>query len=104
MPSDAREPVRPAADFWQRPDVVAALSTRDVGALFRLLRQYAGESKTRTGIPVGIPKGAVRRVMRRGPGQGRVPTHAVLMRIADGLDMPQQARRIFGLADHHAGR
>jgi len=35
----------PAA-LWDRPEMVAALSARDVGRVFRLVRQHAGASQT----------------------------------------------------------
>jgi transcriptional regulator with XRE-family HTH domain len=98
MPSRALEPLRIPAGFWQRPDVLAALDERDIGTVFRLLRQHAGASQTRIGIAVGMPQSQVSVIMSTGRKQRQVTSLDVLARIADGLDMPAAARRRLGLA------
>ena len=59
----ALEPLRIKVAFWQRDDVHRALDQRDVGALFRLLRQYAGASQHRIGTAVDIQQGTVSAIM-----------------------------------------
>jgi transcriptional regulator with XRE-family HTH domain len=82
-------------DFWARADVRDALRQRSIGQRLRLLRQWAGLSQTRVATATGI-------------GQGRLSEYArdihaamtvkVWERIANGLDMPDAARVIVGLA------
>jgi hypothetical protein len=81
--------------FWARPDTVDALRCRDVGRLFRLLSQYVGASQTRLAIASDMTQPKVSGIMR---GIARVETLEVFERIADGLDMPGQARIALGLA------
>src|SRR5262249_35861727 len=81
--------------FWARPDTVAALRCRDIGRLFRLLSQYVGASQTRLAIAMDTTQPKVSGIMR---GIARVETLDVLERIADGLNMPGQARMALGLA------
>src|ERR1019366_3791103 len=73
-------------DFWSRPDVRGALASRDMGELFRLLRQRAGISQMRIGAR----------------GKVHVTTVDSFTRIADGLNMPDQARLTLGLAPGRA--
>lgn len=80
--------------LWDRPETVQALQGRDVGRLFRLLRQYAGASQTGLMMRTGIAKSEVSTIMN-----GRsVTTLARLEAIADGLGMPGRARVRLGLA------
>ena len=81
--------------FWARPDTVDALRCRDVGRLFRLLSQHVGASQTRLAIASDMTQPKVSGIMR---GIARVETLEVFERIADGLNMPGQARIILGLA------
>ena len=46
-------------DFWTRPDVTRALARRDIGELFRLLKQWTGMSQTRIGVATGLYQGRV---------------------------------------------
>src|SRR5262249_5058089 len=95
--------------FWARPDTVDALRCRDIGRLFRLLSQYVGASQTRLAIAMDTTQPKVSGIMR---GIARVETLDVFERIADGLNMPGQARMALGLApradqpdaQHAAGR
>jgi len=80
--------------FWSRRDTRDALSTRDVGRLFLLVRQQAGASQTGLMMRTGIAKSEVSLIM-----QGRkVSAISRLEAIADGLDMPDSARVLLGLA------
>jgi tetratricopeptide (TPR) repeat protein len=89
------DPLRVPAEFWQRGEVVQALTQRDIGHLFRLLRRYCGASQTRIGIAVSLSQGAVSPIMN---GHQEVIAINVLERIANGLDMPDDCRRRLGLA------
>ncbi|MEV5706420.1 helix-turn-helix transcriptional regulator [Actinoallomurus sp. NPDC052274] len=82
--------------LWNRPDVTAALSRRDIGQLFRLVRQYAGASQTQLAIACGMTQGKISEYMKRGGRQ--VLALDVFERIADGLEMPDDARMTLGLA------
>ncbi len=81
--------------FWARPDTVDALRCRDIGRLFRLLSKYVGASQTRLAIASDMAQPKVSGIMR---GIARVETLEVFERIADGLNMPGQARIALGLA------
>lgn len=89
------DPLKVRSEFWQRAEVCTALSQRDIGHLFRLLRQYCGASQTQIGAAVGYSQSTVSPIMI---GIQRVSAMAVLERIADGLDMPDDARLRLGLA------
>jgi tetratricopeptide (TPR) repeat protein len=89
------ELLRVPAGFWELAVVCAVLDQRDIGALFRLLRKYCGASQTRIGIAVQLQQGTVSLIMN---DRQAVTSIAVLERIADGLEMPNSARRRLGLA------
>jgi tetratricopeptide (TPR) repeat protein len=92
------DPIQIPDGFWDRDTVLAALDSRDIGALFRLLRQHTGASQTRIGIAVGMPQSQVSVIMSCGPRRRQVIAHEVFARIADGLQMPDRARQRLGLA------
>jgi hypothetical protein len=103
MAPRAFEPLQVPDGFWQRTDVQQALRQRDIGAVFRLLSKHTGAGQTRIGIAVGMSQGQVSVIMSPGTHRQRVTTLDVLLRIADGLDMPAPARRLLGLAgDPHS--
>ena len=83
-----------APHVWERHRDV--LQARDVGAMFRLARQWAGASQQRLAAATGLPQSRVCALMndRSGP----VARIEVLQRIADGLDLPDTARMDLGLA------
>lgn len=91
----ALEPLRINAEFWKREDVHNALRERDIGTLFKLLRKYAGASQQRIGTAVALQQGTISAIMT---GDRAVTSIDVLERIADGLDMPGEARLRLGLA------
>lgn len=95
MPAEAAEPVMIPPDLWQRPEMLDALKKRNIGQVFRLIRQYAGVSQTRIGIAVNLSQGKVSEIMR---GSAQVTALDVFERIADGLRMPDPARFALGLA------
>jgi transcriptional regulator with XRE-family HTH domain len=90
------DPITIPPSLWSQPDALTALRSRDVGHLFRLVRQYAGASQTQIAIACGMTQGKVSEYMKRGGRQ--VLTLEVFERIADGLDMPDEARMALGLA------
>jgi tetratricopeptide (TPR) repeat protein len=98
MASRMLEPLQIPAGFWTWDSVCTALDERDIGELFRLLRRYTGVSQTRIGIAVGMPQSQVSLIMSTGPRRRHVTAHDVFARIADGLAMPDHARRRLGLA------
>nr|GLJ83713.1 hypothetical protein GCM10017588_24410 [Microbispora rosea subsp. aerata] len=89
------EPYEVPASLWHRPDMLAALKARDIGAVFRLVRQYGGLSQTAIGGLTGYSQGKVSAIMS---GNQQVTALEVFERIADGLNMPDQARMALGLA------
>jgi transcriptional regulator with XRE-family HTH domain len=93
--TNPRDPLRVSAQFWQRDDVTLALDQRDIGHLFRLLRQHHGASQTRIGIAVEMTQSTVSLIMK---GSQEVTALAVMERIAEGLAMPDDARLRLGLA------
>ena len=91
----ALEPLRVPASFWRRDEVGEALDGRDVGALFRLLRQHLGASQQRIGTTVDLQQGSISVIMN---GERAITSIDVLERIADGLRMPDDSRVRLGLA------
>ncbi|GAA4630346.1 hypothetical protein GCM10023196_055340 [Actinoallomurus vinaceus] len=82
--------------LWNGDEVLAALARRDIGQLFRLVRQYIGASQTQIAAACDMTQGKVSEYMKRGGRQ--VLALEVFERIADGLDMPDDARMTLGLA------
>jgi len=80
---------------WQRAEVREALRHRDMGAVFRYVQQYAGASQARIAAVVDMTQGRVNEVIN---GRREVSRLDVFERIADGLAMPDDARRLMGLA------
>ena len=95
MPADATKPVVILPELWQRPEMLTALQNRNIGQVFRLIRQYAGVSQTRIGTAVNLSQGKISEIMK---GTVKVTAFEVFERVADGLDMPNPARMALGLA------
>jgi len=89
------DPIIVPASLWQRPETMDALRSRDMRRLFHLLRKYAGASQTRIGIASGLGQPKISAIMN---GTHQVEKLEVFERIADGLDMPREARLAMGLA------
>jgi transcriptional regulator with XRE-family HTH domain len=94
------DPIEVPPGLWQRPDTVDALRGRNIQKLFYLLRKYAAASQTRLAIACGLTQGKVSEIMA---GTRRVVALDVFERIADGLDMPSDARLALGLAPLMSG-
>lgn len=80
--------------LWSRLEVVAALEARDIASLLVLIRRYAGCSQNDLAGVTGIAQGRISEYMRR----RRLPTLDTIERIADGVGMPPECRRLLGLA------
>ena len=89
------DPIIVPASLWQRPETIDVLRSRDMRRLFHLLRKYAGASQTRIGIACGLAQPKISAIMS---GTHQVEKLEVFERIADGLDMPREARLAMGLA------
>jgi transcriptional regulator with XRE-family HTH domain len=84
--------------LWNRPDMVTALRSRDMGRVLQLVRQHTGLSQTAIGSLIGMSQGKVSGIMAGGQ---QVTTLEVYERIADGLQLPDPARTALGLAPRH---
>lgn len=73
----------------------AALADRDMGAVFRLARQYTGCTQARIAAAAGLGQGRANEVFN---GRRRITGLDVLERCAVGLAMPDHARLALGLA------
>jgi transcriptional regulator with XRE-family HTH domain len=78
---------------FARQDMTQACMSRDLGEVIRILGKY-GISQGQMASLTGIPQG---RLSEYKTGK-RVPTLNTLEVFADGLGMPEDARRAFGLA------
>ncbi|MFE4356686.1 helix-turn-helix domain-containing protein [Kitasatospora sp. NPDC056800] len=91
----ALEPIRLADLAWQNEQVRCALRDRDVAALFRYVQHHSGASQARLAVQVGMTQGRVNEILN---GRRLVTKLNVFERIADGLNLPDDARRLLGLA------
>lgn len=88
---------------WQRAEVRQALVERDIGAVFRAVQQYTGVGQASIASAVAMTQGRVNEVIN---GRRALSRLDVYERVADGLTMPDDARRLLGLApsrETHAG-
>ncbi|MFJ6770913.1 helix-turn-helix domain-containing protein [Kitasatospora sp. NPDC091257] len=97
----ALEPIRLADLAWQNEQVRCALGDRDVAALFRYVQHHSGASQARLAVQVGMTQGRVNEILN---GRRLVTKLDVFERIADGLNLPDDARRLLGLAPRSDGR
>jgi hypothetical protein len=95
------EPLAIPTAFWDRTDVLSALDRRAIGDLFDLLRRHVGASQTRIAIALGITQPQVSAIKS---GARRVTDFELMIRIADGMEMPDHARLRLGLAPRNATR
>jgi transcriptional regulator with XRE-family HTH domain len=91
-------PLSLPARAWQRPEVRAALRDRNVGALLKAAQQHTGASQSRLAVAIGMLQGRVSEILR---GTRTVTALESFERIAAGLDMPDDARMLLGLAPVH---
>src|SRR5215213_5831156 len=85
-------PVAPPG-LWERADMRAALSQRDMGAVIRIFRRWTGASQTDISVLTGVPQPDVSDLERE---TRHVTALEVFERIADGLSIP---RVLLGLAE-----
>jgi transcriptional regulator with XRE-family HTH domain len=92
------KPTRLAYDkndpFWTHPKTVAALASRDIAGLYRLL-QHQGVSQRRIAIFTEQSQSQVSEIL----GGRRVAHYEVLQRICDGLGVPRGAMGLAHTAD-----
>jgi hypothetical protein len=82
--------------FWRRPETAAALRDRDMGRFFALVQQHTGASQTQIGMACGgMTQGKISDIMR---GVQEVKHLDKFEEIADGLNLPDSARIVLGLA------
>ncbi|GAA4618158.1 hypothetical protein GCM10023195_81420 [Actinoallomurus liliacearum] len=96
MSGSAFEPIKLPGSVWRHEQTRALLRARDIGGLFHLAKKYAGASQNRIAVATGVPQPRVNALMR-GTG-GPILQLEVFERIADGLNMPDDARICLGLA------
>lgn len=80
---------------WERADIRQALRARDIGAVFRHVQQYGGASQARIAAAVNLTQARVNEIIN---GRREISRLDVYERIADGLNLPDDARHLLGLA------
>ncbi len=97
--ADARPAASPWAQLYDRADVRATLAERDIGGLFRVLKDDAGVTQRTIADLTGQSQSEVSEILK---GR-RVLAYDVLVRIAEGLGVP---RELMGLSygEHHIYR
>lgn len=86
---------------WQRAEVREALRARDMAAVLRHVQQYAGASQARIAAAVDMTQGRINEVIN---GKREITRLDVFERVAAGLGMPDDARRLLGLAPSRQAR
>jgi len=89
------DPVAMPSWAWERPEVREALVGRDMGGVFRAMQQYGGLSQARIAAATGLSQSRVNEVIN---GRREITKLDVFERVADGLGIPAESRRILGLA------
>ncbi|MDH6709732.1 transcriptional regulator with XRE-family HTH domain [Kitasatospora sp. MAA19] len=97
----ALEPIRLPDIAWQNEEVRDALRRRDVASLFRYVQHHSGASQARLAVQVGMTQSRVNEIIN---GRREVSRLDVFERIADGLHLPDAARRLLGLAPRTEGQ
>lgn len=86
---------------WQKAEMRQALRGRNMGAVLRFVQQYGGVSQARIATAAAMTQGRVNEIIN---GRREVSRLDVYERIADGLDMPDDARHLLGLATRDSSR
>ncbi|WP_030245913.1 helix-turn-helix domain-containing protein [Streptomyces sp. NRRL S-350] len=97
----ALEPIRLPDLAWQNEEVREALRRRDVSALFLYVQHHSGASQARLAVQVGMTQSRVNEIIN---GHRQVTKLDVFERVAAGLNMPDSARRLLGLAPRCSDR
>jgi hypothetical protein len=93
MARQRRELPKAPPGLWDRAEMRAALSERDIGTVIRIFRRWTGASQSDISILIGVPQPDVSDLER---GIRHVTALDVYERIADGLSIP---RALLGLAE-----
>jgi hypothetical protein len=100
MALDRREIQERVNRAFAREDALEACRQRDIGALVTILRRHGISQGVIAGL-TGIPQGRLSEYengRRTGGGRkDRVPTLDTIEKFADGLNVPEPARRALGL-------
>lgn len=94
MPGRSWEGITIPTWAWGREETRRLLGERDIAGLLRLAQAH-GASQTRIATATGIAQGRVSEVLS---GKRTVSSLRLIERIADGLNMPDPSRALFGLA------
>ncbi|GAA0978005.1 hypothetical protein GCM10009551_015550 [Nocardiopsis tropica] len=94
LPGYSWEKITIPARSWERKETQRVLRERDIAGLLRLAQAH-GVSQTRIASATGIAQGRVSEILS---GRRTVSSLQLIERIADGLDMPDPSRILFGLA------
>jgi len=96
------DPAAVPADFWRRDDTQVALARREIGRLFQIyLDAFPDCTQTQLALLTEHDRSDISNWVR-GKRHGRVSDIEVLIRITDGLLMPDEARVLLGLAPAEA--
>ena len=101
MPGRANDLIVIPDSFWQRVEVTESLRSRNMGRFFELVQQYTGASQTQIGMACGWSQGKISDIER---GVSEVKHLAKFEEIADGLNFPDLARMVLGLAPRAPSR
>jgi transcriptional regulator with XRE-family HTH domain len=93
MARQRRELPQAPPGLWERAEMRAALSERDIGSVIRIFRKWTGASQSDISVLIGVPQPDVSDLER---GIRHVTALEVFERIADGLSIP---RALLGLAE-----
>jgi transcriptional regulator with XRE-family HTH domain len=88
-------PVVISPTAWRRADIRDALRSRDAAAILRFAQHQTGASQSRLAAAIGVGQGRVNELFN---GKREVVRLDLFERIADGLNMPDAARMLLGLA------
>ncbi|MEV6523434.1 hypothetical protein AB0M43_15905 [Longispora sp. NPDC051575] len=92
------DPATVVSTFWRRNDVRLALARRDIGGVFRhYVEQHPQCTQTQLALLTEHDRSDISNWLR-GTRTGKTSDIDVLNRIADGLQMPDDARVLMGLA------
>lgn len=95
MAASGSDPVHLPATAWRRQDMRQALRDRDVSAILKFAQRYTGASQGRLASAIGVGQGRVNELINQ---HRKVSTLDMFERIAAGLNMPDAARMLLGVA------
>jgi hypothetical protein len=99
VPRSAPDPVRLPDKVWNEPATLDLCRRHDANGLLRLARKYGGTNEA-VGYWTGIDPVEISKRTTPGGAKANSPIRALdrWQRLADGLDMPDHARALIGLA------